>query len=85
MGVKGIRRNKEQSPLMNDVDGWINYANTHELFCANKLDIEKLVEEKNIIVEKRYLDSEISGMLKKAKHRNLRQKHRSRKRRSLPD
>ena len=23
MGVKGIRRNKEQSPLMNDVDGWI--------------------------------------------------------------
>ena len=67
MGVKGIRLNKEQSPLMNDVDGWINYANTHELFCANKLDIEKLVEEKNIIVEKRYLDSEISGMLKKVR------------------
>lgn len=67
MGVKGIRRNREQSPLRDRIEGWIAYAVDHGLFSESKLDIEKLVQVENILIERNYLDSEISGMLKKIK------------------
>lgn len=65
MGVKGIRRKNEESPLKDRIDGWISYANSNGLFQGNKLDIEHLVVSQNIHIERVFLEPEISGTLKK--------------------
>ena len=65
MGVKGIRRKNESSPLKDRIDGWIDFATKHNLFQENKLDIEHLVASENIHIERVFLEPEISGILKK--------------------
>lgn len=64
MGVKGIRRKNESSPLKDRIDGWIDFATSNQLFQRNKLDIERLVASENIRIERVFLEPEISGTLK---------------------
>lgn len=70
MGVKG-RRNKnltDEPTLLGDVQAILDEARNDGFIEGNKVDIEKIVESKGIILEKdTNMDSSISGTLTKNK------------------
>lgn len=84
MGVRGIRR-KGASPIKLNAESMLEYACRNNLFVDNQLNIEKLIDQYNIKINKKALSPEISGKLEKqgeqwtilvnSKHNEARQRY----------
>jgi Zn-dependent peptidase ImmA (M78 family) len=64
MGVRGVRR-KGASPIKLNVESMLDYASHKRLYSGNLLNLEDLIKEYNITIEKKTLPSEMSGKLTK--------------------
>lgn len=62
MGVRGIRR-KSSEPIKMSVDSMLYFAESKGFIEGYNLNIERLVADNNIRIERKELPSEISGKL----------------------
>jgi Zn-dependent peptidase ImmA (M78 family) len=62
MGVRGVRR-KGSSPIKLNAESMLDFAAHKQLFSGNLLNIEGLIGEYSIPIEKKPLPSEMSGTL----------------------
>lgn len=84
MGVRGIRR-KGASPIKLNAESMLEYASHNNLIVDNQLNIDALIRQYDIIINKEPLPPEMSGKLEKqgeqwiilvnSKHNDARQRY----------